>query len=87
MPKNGKTPSRTSGHIYPATANSRVKEIAEIIVKAAKGFRRDTFCFTVIGAIALISSSFGHGGTVALGFAAFYMLLVPTLRYFWLIDR
>jgi hypothetical protein len=62
------------------------QQIAETIAEAGRGFPRDTFLYAVIGSLALLACAFGHGGVYALGFACFFMLAIPILRYFNLID-
>ncbi len=86
MARKSKKLPESHGDMHPPALKSWVQDVAALIAKASSGFRRDTFCFTVIGALALISSAFGQGGTFALAFASFFMLLVPILRHFRLID-
>ena len=86
MTKSSKRPNTSADARLP-TVRSRVHRVAELIAKTGKDFsRKDTFLFTVVVVVALISHSFGHGGPLAIGFACFFMILVPIMRYFRWID-
>jgi hypothetical protein len=60
--------------------------VAETLTKSGKGFKQDTFCFTVVAALALVACCFGKAGFLALIFAAFFIVAIPILRRFGLID-
>lgn len=78
--------SGANGDACPQPIKAKWQQVAETLADAGRGHRPDTFCFTVIGTSALFASAFGHAGIYPLVFAGFFMLLVPALRFFKLID-
>jgi hypothetical protein len=86
MSRNSKPYSEARGH--PAPAKTRWQFFAETIADCGRGFhRQDTFCFTVIGALALMASTFGHAGIYPLVFASIFMVIIPILRRLKLVDQ
>jgi hypothetical protein len=81
MASKSKRFPRLGSATVPSAIQSWMHKNCEFVAKSAKGFRRDTFLFTIVAVSAILV------GGRALVFATFFLVWVPTLRIFGVIDQ
>jgi hypothetical protein len=86
MTSNRRTPARANGPGYPEPPKDHWSKSVDKAARLAAKFGRDRSALTLIAALALIAVITRGPELAVIGFATLFLLMIPMLRYFRMLD-
>jgi hypothetical protein len=74
-------------NVAPTEGSGKWQQVADAIAKFGRGYRKDTFLFTLLMMMALYASGQAQGSAIPPFFALLFIAVISVLRHFRAIDN